>query len=68
MASLGVGCSVHFIPLHLHPYWRDTYQLRKDQFPEATKAYSRAVSLPLYTKMTDADLQRVVAACREILA
>ena len=67
-AELGVGCSVHFIPLHLHPYWRDAYGLRPGAFPRALEAYERAVSLPLYTKMTDADQERVVAAVREVLA
>jgi dTDP-4-amino-4,6-dideoxygalactose transaminase len=62
MAERGIGCSVHFIPLHLHPYWRDTYNLRPEQFPAAQAAYERAVSLPLYTRMTAADQARVIAA------
>jgi len=64
----GIGCSVHYIPLHLHPYWRDRYALRPEQFPQAQKAYERIVSLPLYTRMSDADVQRVVDAVRGILA
>lgn len=67
MAELGIGCSVHFIPLHLHPYWRDRYRLSPQQFPVAQLTYEHAVSLPLYTRMTDADLRRVVAAVRESL-
>lgn len=67
MAEKGVGCSVHFIPLHLHPYWRDRYNLKPEDFPNALHAYERAVSLPLYTKMTNDDLHRVVSAVREIL-
>jgi dTDP-4-amino-4,6-dideoxygalactose transaminase len=63
----GIGCSVHYIPLHLHPYWRDRYALRPDQFPQAQKAYERILSLPLYTRMSDADVQRVVDAVRSIL-
>lgn len=68
MAEKGIGCSVHFIPLHLHPYWRDTYDLKPHDFPHALHAYERAVSLPLYTKMSAADQERVIAAVREILA
>lgn len=68
MAERGVGCSVHFIPLHLHPYWRDTYNLKPDDFPHALKIYESAVSLPLYTKMTDSDQTRVIAAVKDILA
>ncbi|MGH9935013.1 MAG: DegT/DnrJ/EryC1/StrS family aminotransferase [Blastocatellia bacterium] len=68
MAARGVGCSVHFIPLSLHPYWRDRYHLQPDQFPMSALAYERAVSLPLYTKMTEADQTRVIEAVKETLA
>ena len=67
MAAAGIGTSVHFIPLHLHPYWRDTYCLRPEQFPNATRAFNHVVSLPLYTRMTDADQDRVIRAIRSIL-
>jgi dTDP-4-amino-4,6-dideoxygalactose transaminase len=67
MASAGIGTSVHFIPLYLHPYWRDTYKLRPEQFPNSTEAYRRVVSLPLYTRMTDNDQDRVIRAIRRIL-
>ena len=63
----GIGCSVHYIPLHLHPYWRDRYALSPAQFPHSQHAYERMVSLPLYTRMTDADVQRVVQAVRRAL-
>jgi dTDP-4-amino-4,6-dideoxygalactose transaminase len=63
----GIGCSVHYIPLHLHPYWRERYGLRPEQFPHSQTAYERMVSLPLYTRMTDADVQRVVEAVRAAL-
>jgi dTDP-4-amino-4,6-dideoxygalactose transaminase len=68
MAENGIGCSVHFIPLHLQPYWRDAYHLNPEDFPNATSSYQYAVSLPLYTKMTKDDVERVVSAVREILA
>jgi dTDP-4-amino-4,6-dideoxygalactose transaminase len=68
MAEKGIGCSVHFIPLHLHPYWRDKYHLKPDDFPNALHAYEQAVSLPLYTRMTEADQQRVIHAIYEILS
>lgn len=67
MAELGVGCSVHFIPLHLHPYWRDTYNLTPDMFPVAQKLFEQEVSLPLYTKMTSADQSRVISAIKQVL-
>lgn len=67
MAEKGIGCSVHFIPLHLHPYWRDRYDLKPKDFPHALHAYEQAVSLPLYTKMTEDDQERVILAVKEIL-
>lgn len=63
----GIGCSVHYIPLHQQPYWRDRYGLRAEQFPHSQRAYERLFSLPIYTRMTDADVQRVVAVLRRLL-
>jgi dTDP-4-amino-4,6-dideoxygalactose transaminase len=68
MAKRGIGTSVHFIPLHLQPYWRDTYQLRPEDFPNATHAFKKVVSLPLYTRMTAADQQRVILTIHSILS
>ena len=66
MFAAGIGCSVHYIPLHLQPYWRDRYQLRAEQFPHSQRAFERMLSIPLYTAMSDADVQRVIAAVRAI--
>ena len=63
----GIGCSVHYIPLHLHPYWRDRYGLKPEQFPHSQHAYERMVSLPLYTRMGTADVARVADAVRAAL-
>jgi dTDP-4-amino-4,6-dideoxygalactose transaminase len=63
----GIGCSVHFIPLHRQPYWRDRYGLTPDQFPESESMYEQAVSLPLFTRMTDADQDRVIEALQDLL-
>jgi dTDP-4-amino-4,6-dideoxygalactose transaminase len=63
----GIGCSVHYIPLHLHPYWRDRYGLQPGQFPHSQHAYERLVSLPIYTRMSDADADRVIAGVRQAL-
>lgn len=68
MSGMGIGCSVHFIPLHLHPYWRDRYNLRPHYFPNALSIYQRAVSLPIYTKMTAKDQDHVIHAVQEILS
>ena len=68
MYDAGIGTSVHFIPLHLQPYWRDRYRLEPEDFPVAMDTYRRAVSLPIYPKMTDGDVQRVIDAVRGIVA
>jgi dTDP-4-amino-4,6-dideoxygalactose transaminase len=65
--AAGIGCSVHYIPLHLQPYWRDRYGLKPESFPHAQRAYERMVSLPLYTRMSDGDVHRVTDAVRAVL-
>ena len=62
-----IGTSVHFIPLHLHPYYRDTYQLAANDFPSALDTYKRAISLPIYPGMTDEDVEDVIVAVQRII-
>jgi dTDP-4-amino-4,6-dideoxygalactose transaminase len=57
-----IGTSVHFIPLHLHPYYRRMFGYRAEQFPESSAIAERIVSLPLYPGMTDADVDDVIEA------
>ncbi|PHM48215.1 DegT/DnrJ/EryC1/StrS family aminotransferase [Xenorhabdus miraniensis] len=68
MVKRGIGCSVHFIPLHLHIYWREKYKLSSMDYPNATKVYNRVVSLPLYTKMNNEDQCRIIESIRDILS
>ena len=67
LADHGIGTSVHYVPLHRQPYWRDRYQLTPQMFPHAEAAYQRMLSLPLYTAMSDADQDRVIATLRKLL-
>ena len=67
MSEAGIGTSVHFIPLHMQPYWKQEYNLHATNYPEATNYYKNAVSLPIYTKMTDADQTYVIANIHKIL-
>jgi dTDP-4-amino-4,6-dideoxygalactose transaminase len=67
LSDHGIGTSVHYIPLHRQPYWRDRYGLRPEQFPVADAAWRSMLTLPLYTKMSDADQERVIRAMRELL-
>ena len=58
----GIGVSVLYIPLHLQTYWRDRYALTPAMFPHSQHAFERMLSLPIYTRMSDADVQRVIDA------
>lgn len=62
-----IGTSVHFIPLHLHPYYRDTYGFKADDFPVANREYQREVSLPIYSAMSDSDTTDVVEAVTDVV-
>jgi len=66
--AAGIGSSVHYIPLHQQPYWRERYGLRAEDFPHSQKAYQATFSLPLYSRMTLADAERVAAVLRGVLA
>ncbi len=68
MSERGVGCSVHFIPLHLQPYWRDNFNLNPVDFPVSNSLYQRQVSLPLYTRMTIEDASFVVENVKAIIS
>ena len=61
-----IGVSVHFIPLHLHPYYRETYGYQPEDYPAAREEYEREISLPIYSRMTDQDVRDVTAAVGEI--
>lgn len=66
MRARGIGCSVHFIPIPLHPYYRRTLEMR-DPCARALAEYPRLLSLPLYPKMTEDDVRRVVDAVKEVV-
>ena len=62
----GIGTSVHFIPIHLHPYYRKALSLGPGDFPVTEAIYEGLISLPIYPRMEDASVERVAAAVREI--
>jgi dTDP-4-amino-4,6-dideoxygalactose transaminase len=67
LKKLGIGTSVHFIPLHIHPYYARTYGYPEDQFPNANDAFSRCISLPIYPDMSEAEVQRVIASVQSVV-
>jgi dTDP-4-amino-4,6-dideoxygalactose transaminase len=64
----GVGASVHFIPLHIMPYYKNRYNLAENDFPNTMKAYKQEVSLPIWSGMTLSQTLKVVDVVREVAA
>ena len=62
-----IGVNVHYIPVHLHPYYRDHFGYHGGEFPVAEDAYSRLISLPMFHAMTDQDVKDVIAAVTKVL-
>ncbi len=67
LRTANIGTSVHFIPLHLQPYYRTTFEFRPEDFPCALAAYRHEVSLPIYPGMTDDDVDYVIDAIIQTL-
>lgn len=66
LRDLGIGASVHFIPLHRHPLYRDRFGLKPDDFPIAESIFQRSVSLPIYPDLSDEEVGRVCDAVERI--
>src|SRR5690606_8111056 len=66
LKAAGVGTQVHYIPVHLQPWYRDNHGTAPGDFPVAERYYERTLSIPLYPAMTDADLGQVIAAVRAL--
>lgn len=62
-----IGTSVHFIPIHLHPFYQNRFGFKKGDFPNAEDVYEREVSIPLYPAMTDKDVEDVILAVKKII-
>jgi dTDP-4-amino-4,6-dideoxygalactose transaminase len=67
LKSENIGTSVHFIPLHLHPYYKDTYGYKRGDFPIAESVFDREISLPIYPRMTEDDVDDVIASVHKVV-
>ncbi len=67
LRSRGIGTSVHFIPLHLMTYYKERYGFQDSDFPQALKSFERLVSLPIYTRLTEENVERIIQAVLEAL-
>jgi dTDP-4-amino-4,6-dideoxygalactose transaminase len=67
LRARNVGASVHFIPVHVHPYYREKYGYSAHDFPVAAANYERLVSLPLHPRLSDEDVDDVIEAVRDVV-
>jgi dTDP-4-amino-4,6-dideoxygalactose transaminase len=67
IGDLGVFASVHFIPIHVHPYYRDKYAFAPGDYPVANDAFERMISLPLFSRMTDEQIDYVIDCVRKVV-
>lgn len=67
LKQANIGTSVHFIPLHLHPYYQKTFGYTPGDFPNANDVFHRIVSLPIFPKMAETDIREVIRAVRNIV-
>ncbi len=67
LKAANIGFSVHYIPLHMHPYYRERFDFSPESFPQAAENYRRVVTLPLYPAMSDQDVQDVIEAVQTII-
>ncbi|MGK0184247.1 MAG: dTDP-4-amino-4,6-dideoxygalactose transaminase [Verrucomicrobiales bacterium] len=67
LRDLGITTSVHWMPLHMHPYYRDTYGFQPEDFPVAARLYDEILTLPVFPGMSDAQLEHVVNGVRSII-
>ena len=63
-----IGVNVHYIPVHLHPYYRERFGYKGGEFPVAEAAYERLISLPMFHGMSDQDVSDVIAAVGKVLS
>ncbi|PYV41427.1 MAG: UDP-4-amino-4,6-dideoxy-N-acetyl-beta-L-altrosamine transaminase [Acidobacteria bacterium] len=67
LKAFHIGASVHFIPVHLHPFYQERFGYRRGDLPRAEALYECIVSLPLYPRMTETDVQDVIDAVQQIV-
>jgi len=67
LATCNIGTSVHFTPIHLHPYYRDKYGYQATAFPVAYDSFQRMLSLPLNPRLSDQDVADVIDAVRDVV-
>ena len=67
LRAAGLGVNVHYIPVHLHSYYREKFDYRGGEYPVAESVYQQLISLPMFHAMTDQDLCEVINTVREVV-
>ncbi len=67
LKSRGIGCSVHFIPVHKHPYYKERYGYRESDYPVANRVFEQSLSLPIYPDMSEEEVEYVIENVVELL-
>ncbi|WP_415407169.1 DegT/DnrJ/EryC1/StrS family aminotransferase [Sulfurovum sp. CS9] len=67
LKEIGVGCSVHFIPIHKHPYYKDKYGYKNENYPIANRVFEKSLSLPIYPDMSDEEVDYVIKKVKKVL-
>jgi perosamine synthetase len=62
-----IGVNVHYMPLHLHPFYQKEFAYRRGDYPVAETYYERAITLPIFPKMSNSDVQDVIAATKKVI-
>ena len=68
LREMGIGVNVHYIPVHLHPFYRERFGTKEGLCPAAEAAYRQILSLPMFPAMTDEDVDIVISAVREAVS
>jgi perosamine synthetase len=68
LKELGVGCSVHFIPIHKHPYYQEKFAYQDEDYPIANRVFEQSLSLPIYPDMSQDDIEYVIKNVRKVIA
>ena len=66
LRTRGIGVNVHYVPVHLHPFYQNKFGTKRGLCPVAESAYEQILSIPMFPKMTDAEVETVIATLREL--
>ncbi|MFC1874294.1 UDP-4-amino-4,6-dideoxy-N-acetyl-beta-L-altrosamine transaminase [Chloroflexota bacterium] len=67
LRAANIGVNVHYLPVHLHPYYRNNFGYKKGDYPRAEAYYERAITLPVFPRMSDEDVDYVIGAVRKVI-